>query len=168
MEGKIMMSGQMSGNDTAYTADCLRKSCDPARGHYIKERPDGQVELCATLNVKACMRYHRRRNRIDTIREFDDLKKFSKIRLRKKRAKKKFKKRFVRYVSGDIAAKWMGVCFSRLVARPLNYQSIGRKLFMVEEIPEGAYARYKDEVEVLRLTIKGDPSMPPNNGGDKF
>lgn len=47
-------------------------------------------------------------------------------------------------------AKTMG---ETLFGRPREYQAIGRKLLMVDELPQGAYARYnRDETEVASLT----------------
>jgi len=70
----------------------------------------------------------------------DDIRKFSKIRLRKKRAKKKFDKYWYRYVSDEIYAEFMAKVVVAPIARPINYQEIGRKLISVEPLPKGAYA----------------------------
>jgi len=35
------------------------------------------------------------------------------------------------------------------IRQQLNYQAIGRKLLMVDELPQGAYARYEKDVRVV-------------------
>ena len=75
-----------------------------------------------------------------------DLQKFCKIRLRKKRAKRKFEKYWYRYVPESIYAEYMAKVFVKPLLNPINYSDIGRKLFMVEELPQGAYARYQKDV----------------------
>jgi len=35
------------------------------------------------------------------------------------------------------------------IRRSLEYQRIGRKLLMVEELPEGAYARYRKDIRAI-------------------
>jgi CTP synthase (UTP-ammonia lyase) len=40
----------------------------------------------------------------------------------------------------------LGAAMVAPIRRALNYQSIGRKLLMVDELPQGSYARYEKEV----------------------
>ena len=70
----------------------------------------------------------------------DDLRKFSKIRLKKKRAKKKFDKYWYRYISDEIYAEFMGKVMMPLMATPMNYQEIVRELISIEPLPDGGYA----------------------------
>ena len=42
--------------------------------------------------------------------------------------------------------KALGQAMVEPIRRSLEYQSIGRKLLMVEELPQGAYARYQKDV----------------------
>ena len=72
-----------------------------------------------------------------------DLYKFSKIKLKKKRAKRKFEKYWYRYVSDKIYAEFMAKVVVAPIARPINYQEIGRKLIHVEPLPDGAFAHIK-------------------------
>jgi hypothetical protein len=76
----------------------------------------------------------------------EDLMPFSKIRLRKKRMRKKFLKSPFKYVSRRIWREYFAKLMVSPIRRALNYQGIGRQLLMVEELPEGAYARYNDEL----------------------
>ena len=70
----------------------------------------------------------------------DDLRKFSRIKLKKKRAKRKFEKYWYRYISDEIYAEFMAKVVVAPLRRPMNYQEIGRQLIAVEPLPEGAYA----------------------------
>ena len=66
---------------------------------------------------------------------------FSTINIRKKRFRKKFDKHPCRYLPPKIIGLLM--CIS--IMRPRNYAEIGRKLFMVEKLPQGAYANLARE-----------------------
>jgi len=74
-----------------------------------------------------------------------DLYKYSKIRLRKKRLIKKFNSNWAKYVSDDIFVEFMAKVFSAILYRKMDYQEIGRQLFSVEPLPEGAFAVYDKE-----------------------
>jgi len=67
---------------------------------------------------------------------FDDFKKYSKIRLRKSRSKKKFRKNPQKYLPRCIRLE----CFASQMVAPireaLNYDGIGRKIFKVVPINE--------------------------------
>ena len=43
------------------------------------------------------------------------------------------------------------------IRRALEYQAVGRKLIMVDELPQGAYARYEKDVrsKAVRLSRRG-------------
>ena len=76
---------------------------------------------------------------------FKDLKRFSKIRLKKRRSQKKFRKQWYRYVSEAILNEYFSKVMTAPLRIPLNYSELGRKLLMVEELPQGAYAKCKKE-----------------------
>jgi len=63
---------------------------------------------------------------------------FSTINIKKKRFRKKFDKHPYKY----LPAKIIGLLMCVPIARPYNYTKLGRKLFMVEELPQGAYANF--------------------------
>ena len=67
---------------------------------------------------------------------FDDLKKYSKIRLRKSRSKKKFRKNLHKYLPRRIWLEYLSSAMVAPIRRALRYDSIGRKIFHVEPIPE--------------------------------
>jgi len=72
---------------------------------------------------------------------------YSKISLRKKRNLKKFKTNPWKYVSDTWYCIYLSAQIVKIVSRPLNYADIGRKLMMVDELPQGAYEckeKYRD------------------------
>lgn len=82
---------------------------------------------------------------------FDDLKSFSKIRLKKKRLAKKFSKDFSRYISDDVFIEYMVKSVCRPLLRRIDYQKLGRMLVNIDPLPQGAYkifnttAKYGDK-----------------------
>jgi hypothetical protein len=64
---------------------------------------------------------------------------FCKIRTRKARSMKKWRKYSARYIPQWLNDELLAANMVSIVARPLNYAEIGRKLFYVEELPQGAY-----------------------------
>jgi len=69
---------------------------------------------------------------IPTIR---DLYKYSKIRLRKKRLRKKFAKQPRRYVPEKVYFEFIRKMLTLPIRRTMCYSAIGRKLFTVEPLP---------------------------------
>jgi len=75
----------------------------------------------------------------------DDLLRFSKIRLRKKRSKKKFNKYWYRYIPDSIYAEFMAKTLVRPIINPINYAEIGKKLLHVEPLgPPAGLVHYMD------------------------
>ena len=66
----------------------------------------------------------------------NDLFKYSKIRLKKKRMRKKFLKRYYAYVARKIWFEYLAKCMVAPIRTSLNYAGLGRKLFRVEELPK--------------------------------
>ena len=64
-----------------------------------------------------------------------DLYKYSKIRLRKTRARKKFAKNAYRYVPEKVYIEFISKMVVFPIRRALHYSAIGRKLFTVEPLP---------------------------------
>lgn len=62
-----------------------------------------------------------------------DLYKFSNIKLKKKRARKKFEKNCYRYVSAKIYNEYTAKIMRMPIIRSLNYAELGKKLIMVEK-----------------------------------
>ena len=81
-------------------------------------------------------------NRLPPKPTIEDLKKYSKIRLKKKRSIKKFNKNPLRYVSDEIAKEYMLKRLCAPLLRSLNYAELGKKLFHVEELPKGEWIEY--------------------------
>ncbi len=63
--------------------------------------------------------------------------KFSSIRLKKKRMIKKFNKAFNKYVPSRIFREYLAKIMCMPIRRSLNYESIGRKLFGIEQLDCG-------------------------------
>ncbi len=63
-----------------------------------------------------------------------DLYKFSNIKLKKKRAKKKFEKNCHRYVSAKIYKEYLAKIMCIPIMRSLNYAELGKKLIMVDKL----------------------------------
>jgi len=59
---------------------------------------------------------------------------FATINIKKKRFRKKFNKHTFKY----LPTKIIGLLMCIPIARPLNYAELGRKLIMVDELPQGA------------------------------
>ena len=132
MEGKIMESGVVSKNNTMYAPESIRNAADPKKGLFVKEKEDGNVELWAKIDIRKMRREYRLRAAINVA---EDLKKFSKIRLRKKRSKKKFEKDYRRYVRRDVSMAWLAKCIVEPIRRTMGFDGIGRKIFQLEELP---------------------------------
>lgn len=63
-----------------------------------------------------------------------DLYCFSKINLKKKRARKKFEKNYRRYVSKKIYNEYISKIICVPIMRSLNYVELGKKLIIVEQL----------------------------------
>ena len=63
----------------------------------------------------------------------NDLYRFSNIKLKKKRARKKFEKNCHRYVSEKIYKEYIAKIMCMPIMRSLNYAELGKKLIMVEQ-----------------------------------
>jgi hypothetical protein len=63
-----------------------------------------------------------------------DLYRFSNIKLKKKRARKKFEKNCYRYVSAKIYNEYLAKIMCMPIMRSLNYAELGKKLVMVEQL----------------------------------
>jgi hypothetical protein len=74
-----------------------------------------------------------------------DLYKYSRIKLRKKRSIKKFNKYWIRYISNDVYVEYMAKIMCAPIRRSLNYSEIGRKLIIIDELPQDAYANYQKD-----------------------
>jgi len=48
------------------------------------------------------------------------------------------------------------------IRRALEYQAVGRKLLMVDELPQGAYARYEKDVKSTAQVISRRGAVPDN------
>lgn len=48
------------------------------------------------------------------------------------------------------------------IRRALEYQAVGRKLLMVDELPQGAYARYEKDVRATAWVVSRRGSVPDN------
>src|SRR3990172_2901217 len=46
------------------------------------------------------------------------------------------------------------------IRRALEYQAVGRKLLMVDELPQGAYARYEKDVRAVAFVIPRRGAVP--------
>jgi hypothetical protein len=75
-----------------------------------------------------------------------DLFRFSKIRLRKKRSRKKFAKNYSKYVNVRIAEEFLVKSLVMPLRRSLKYGEIGKKLLMVDQLPDGHLKKYEDSV----------------------
>jgi hypothetical protein len=76
----------------------------------------------------------------------NDITKYSTISLKKKRSRKKFNKNPSRYlpkhIYDEITNKSLLHNISELVKTRINYVELGKKLCMVAELPQDAYARF--------------------------
>lgn len=83
-----------------------------------------------------------------------DLFKYSKVSLKKKRMRRKFIRNWSKYVSNDIYVEYMAKCYASILrGMKMNYAELGKKLIMVEELPQSAYANY----------VKGELSLEYKN-----
>ena len=104
----------------------------------------------------------------------NDLKKYSRINLKKHRNLRKFLKEPSRYIRKEIAlefsCKVMGRIMSEPIRRSLEYASFGRQLLMVEELPQGAYARYESDIKkTFEVAVKGTLlTDQPNLNGNVY
>jgi hypothetical protein len=76
----------------------------------------------------------------------NDLKRFSRINLKKKKNLRKFLKSPARYIKEKIWREYLAKIMALPLMRSLNYSEIGRKLIMIDELPQDAYARYQEGV----------------------
>ena len=90
---------------------------------------------------------------------FDDLKKYSKIRLRKSRSKKKFRKNLHKYLPRRIWLEYLSSAMVAPIRRALRYDSIGRKILHVEPIPESGYEIVPPLPECAKIKITNDLSI---------
>jgi len=73
-------------------------------------------------------------NRLPEEPTIEDLKKFSKIRLKKRRSIKKFHKDWRRYVSTSIGDEYLAKRLCMPIKRSLGYAELGEKLIMVDSL----------------------------------
>ncbi len=76
----------------------------------------------------------------------NDLKRYSRINLKKRKNPRKFLKRPARYVRDGIWAEYLAHIMVLPIIRSLNYNEIGKKLIMIDELPQGVYTKYQTEV----------------------
>ena len=103
-----------------------------------------------------------------------DLWDYCKINLKKSRNVKKFKKSPERYVRKEIWLEYQTKRLANAICEPirksLEYNSIGKKILMIDELPEITHARYEQAISnvyseiITNLTVPIEFMKGQNNG----
>ena len=96
--------------------------------------------------------------------DVNSLKKYSRINLKKRKNLRKFLKAPSRYVRSDVWGQYLGHVMCTPIRRALNYEGIGRKLLMVEELPQGAFTKYENGVLYNPYTMGVDKAEGKDMG----